>query len=111
MNISKAVGVIAATVAIVALAPSYAAFTPGVLVSLLCLAFSGYAAFKGELTAALFTLVVVTLTVIASPIFTLSSLDESPGLALFLLIPFSLSILGIFVELRRRTKKSGKLSR
>lgn len=88
--------------ALLAMAPSFAAFTPAVLISLIALLLTSYPAYTGALRISALTFLAATIAVAGSPIFTLSSMRESPVLGLVLGIPYMLFLLAFGLGLRRR---------
>lgn len=104
----RILGAVTMLIAGLLLIPSYAAFTPAVFLSLLCLACSGFAALQGAVRLAFATLVIVAVTVAISPVISLSSFAENPiAFTSVLFVPFALSIAGLIAGLRYLRKMRG----
>jgi hypothetical protein len=84
----KVAGLVAIVLAALSVVPSWAPFTPAVLIALLALLVAAGAAFVGELALSACTFGLVIAAVAGSPIFTLSALRESHVLSATLLVPF-----------------------
>jgi hypothetical protein len=93
---------LALIIAAVAAIPSFAAFTPAVLMSLVALLMASYPACAGELRVSALTFVAVTIAVVGSPIFTLSNLRDSLLLCSITAIPYGLFLFAYFLGLRRK---------